>query len=82
VKGHVDEMVSAGIQAEQFDVQHVGQPRHWVPVSRVSCRECPADARPREPRTDLWVLVDVGRVVDFDEGEVANGKVHGDRHHG
>ena len=60
---NIDEMMRAGIQAEQFAVRHVRKPGERMPVARVAGGERPLDARPGQAVLDDGIFGDVIVVV-------------------
>ena len=63
----IDEVVKAGIQAEEFAINLMGNPRQRVPVSRMKSREGPSDIRPSQSSFHERVFRNVIRVVVTDE---------------
>src|SRR6476619_2159991 len=71
-------MMTAGGEAKQLDVEHVGEPGEGEPVGPVGRGKGPADAFGGETGTDVRVGGDVVRVVVVDEVVPKNGGVEGD----
>ena len=63
VKQHVDEMVRAGVEAEEFAVRHVREPGERMPVARVTGGERPFDSRPRQSFLHDGIFRDVILIV-------------------
>ena len=64
VKDEVEEMMAAGVEAPEVDVQHVGEPREWVPQGRVGCHEGPVRCGEAEAVPDVVILRHVLRIVE------------------
>jgi hypothetical protein len=67
VPENVDQMVRAGIQAEQLSIEHVRNRSEGMPVLGMHVRERPRDSVPAEPRSHVRVVVNVKRIVIVDE---------------
>ena len=63
-------MVESAVEAEKFEIQHVGQPRQREPVAGERVPEGPADAVQREPGPNVRIGGDVIGIVIVDEAEV------------
>ena len=55
VEEQADEVMPAGIQPEELDIQHVGNPRQRMPVARKAGLEGPGNVLPVEPVPDVKV---------------------------
>ena len=63
VKQHVDGMMGAGIEAEEFTIRHVRKPRERMPVAPMTGGEGPLDSSPRQTILDGAIFRHVGAVV-------------------
>ena len=63
----IGEVVTSGVESEQLDVFHVGQPRDRVPIGRIERGEGPRDAVFCQPVLDVLVGGDVHVVVVVQE---------------
>ena len=60
-------VVTHGVKAIQLDVQHVGEPRHRMPIVGMVTCECPDKVFEAEPGIHMDVSGDVIVVVKIDE---------------
>src|SRR5262245_13181142 len=60
-------MVTARIQSEELDVEHVREPRDGMPIRCVRRRQCPFCAGPGQTRPDHWVFRQILWIVPIDE---------------
>ena len=60
-------MMGPGIEPEQLAIQHVRQPGQRVPVPHVERGDATAHTRPCQAAGNVWILADVGTVVEADE---------------
>jgi hypothetical protein len=65
VNGHARQVVPAGVEAKQLDVELVREPRQRMPVGRMSRGQRPGQGRSVQAARDVTVLADVLRVVEF-----------------
>ena len=79
VEQHVDEMMRAGIGAEQFAIQHVREPGERMPVRRVETRERPAEAVPRQAGQHGMIFGDVFLVVEIHEAVMHDRQINHQR---
>jgi hypothetical protein len=82
VERGVHEVVGAGVEPEELDVEHVGEPRERVPVEGVEGRPGPEEPLPREALEDHRVLRHVHVVVVVEEGVAADLRVERQRGQG
>ncbi len=66
----IDEMHAARVDAEQVDVQHVGEPGQRMPVARINGCEGPLGAVDRQSGQNMPVFNNVHFVVEIDKIEV------------
>ena len=76
---HVGQVVAPGVIAEDFPVDHVGNPGQRDPVRAVRLAEGLRDGLPGKAVDDQRVLLDEERVVNIDE-LVAEGRAEDGRH--
>jgi len=79
VEGDVDHVRTAGVQAENLAIQHVGNPREGVPVVGLAINKGPFHTSPGEAGADGGIVVNVCVVVVGDELVVARGPINGER---
>src|SRR5438552_8832963 len=74
MKEKVDEMVRPWIEPEQLHVDHVREPRHWMPVSALSVQMAKrlANSVPGQAMLDEGVLGDVIGIVVVHESGLAD----------
>src|SRR5262249_23176529 len=60
----VNQQMATRERAEELAIDHMCDPRKWMPVLRVKTRKCPKDARERNTAIYHWVLLDVRSVID------------------
>src|SRR5262249_22385589 len=63
----VNEEMAGCERAEELAIDHMCDPRKWMPVLRVKSRKCPGEPRERNTAIYHWVLLDVRSVIDNDE---------------
>jgi hypothetical protein len=73
VNEEAGEVVVASIQAERFDVEHMGKPSQRVPIAEVRSLECPSNVLRAQPAQDIWILGDVEGVIEIYEAVVKYG---------
>lgn len=67
---HIGEMMpSWPLQAVELAVEHMRQPRQWMPVANMALRECPNDAVGRKALGHIGIFRHVGLIVECDEIE-------------
>ena len=76
VKHRARQMVRAGVEAEELDVEHVREPRQGMPVPGVSGGQRPRYGSSVQPARHCGVLADVLGVVEVHELVVPRGRVH------
>ena len=67
VKDDIGEMMSAGIEPKELAIEHVGNRRQRMPVSRVAVRERPNNSGQREAAGYDRVFIDVNVIVEINE---------------
>src|SRR5438552_12001073 len=55
------------VHAEELAVDHMCDPREWMPVCRVKSGERPSESRERNAAIHHWVLLDIRIVIESDE---------------
>src|ERR1039458_8962125 len=71
VKQHIDEMMSAGYEAEYLTISHVRKPRERMPVAHVEGGESPMNSTPSQAALDDPVLGHTFRIVENTETVLA-----------
>ncbi len=63
----VNEQMATCVHAEELAIDHMCDPREWMPVPRVKSGKRPGN--PAEGNTAIhhWVLLDISKVIDGDE---------------
>jgi len=67
VKKDIGEMMSAGIEPKELAIEHVGNRRQRMPVSRVAVRERPNNSGQREAAGYDRAFIDVNVIVEINE---------------
>jgi hypothetical protein len=80
VEKEADQVVRAGVQAEQRHVRHVREPGQRVPVRGVERREGPGRTGQRQAALDRRVLRDVHVIVERDEPVVPDPRIDEEGH--
>ena len=80
VQRQIHVMRSGGSFAEPFYVQHVRNPRQWMPVARVIRRECPHNSLPSQSGLHARILGHIVGIVVIDEARVNHRPVGKNRH--
>jgi hypothetical protein len=75
MKQDARQMMAAGRQPMELDIEHVRQPRQWMPETHVAVAECPPHALSGETRLHVGIVGHVDPVVDVDEVEARGGPV-------
>ncbi len=85
VENDVRGMMPAGIQTEKLNINHMGQPRHWMPIALMIRCQCPPNAIRCESGGDGGVCIHVIVVIKVNKRvvedirvyqQVENGKSH------
>src|ERR1700736_6730373 len=63
----VNEQMATCIHAEELAVDHMCDPREWMPVCLMKGGERPGESRERNAAIHHWVLLDVPIVIESDE---------------
>src|SRR6202795_4432347 len=63
----VNEQMATCVHAEELAVDHMCDPREWMPVCHVKSGERPSESRERNAAIHHWVLPDIRIVVERDE---------------
>src|ERR1700730_14195725 len=63
----VNEEMATCVHAEELAVDHMCDPREWMPVCDVKSGERPSESRERNAAIHHWVLPDIRIVVESDE---------------
>ena len=81
MKSQVGQVGRSGPQTVELAIEHVGEPREWMPVARDAGREGPGDALHCQAFLNDRVLGHVFGIVVGDEVMAADRRVHdqGDR---
>jgi hypothetical protein len=80
VQQHAGQVMSPGFQPEQLTVQHVGQPRHRMPVGGVATSQCPPGVCPGQPTGHVRVIQHIHIVIVVDEVMARRRPVKGQGH--
>ena len=75
VQQHVDQVMPAGVEAEQLDVQHVRKPGQRKPVRRLGGRERPLHAGRRHALAHVRIGGNVIGIVKIDEIEASDRQI-------
>jgi hypothetical protein len=68
VEKDVHQVVPAGIETEELDVQHVGKPCQGMPVvAAVGRRKSPHQIFKSQSFLNVWIFRDVGGIVEVDK---------------
>ena len=67
VKKNVHQVMPPRIQSQKLDIQHVGKPRHGMPIGRMAGGQCPFQAFHRKSRLDMGVFGYVQVIIVIDE---------------
>src|SRR5437762_11452624 len=63
----VNEQMATCVHAEELAVDHMCDPREWMPVCRVKSGERPSESRERNAAIHHWIFLDVRGVIETDE---------------
>src|SRR6266446_1720479 len=69
------------IHAEELAVDHMCDPRKWMPVCHVKSGERPCESRERNAAIHHWVLLDVLIVIESDELMADHLRINPKRHY-
>ena len=53
--------------AEELAIDHMCDPREWMPVPRVKGGKRPGESRERNTAIHHWIFLDIRRVIESDE---------------
>src|SRR5438270_13156776 len=67
MKQCVNEQMATRKHAEEPAVEHVCDPREWMPVSVIKSRECPGESIEGHAAIHHGVFRDVRRVIEMDK---------------
>src|SRR5438552_9758174 len=67
MKQCVNEQMATGEHAEEPAVDHMCNPREWMPISVIKSRECPRESIERHAAIHHGVFRDIRRVIEIDE---------------
>ena len=77
----VDQQMATRERAEELAIDHMCDPRKWMPVLRVKSRKRPGESRERNTAIYHWVLLDVRSVIDNYEAMPDHLRVDPKRHY-
>src|SRR5437899_2720412 len=63
----VNQQMATCIHAEELAVDHMCDPREWMPVPRVKSGKGPGESAEGNTAIHHWVLLDISKVIDGDE---------------
>ena len=63
----VNEQMATGEHAEEPAVDHMCDPREWMPISVIKSRECPGESIEGYTAIHHGVFRDIRRVIEIDE---------------
>jgi hypothetical protein len=80
MKQHIDQVVAARLHAEDFRIEHVGNPGQRKPAAGLKRRKGAPDSFGGYAGTDKGILDYMGRVIVDDERKIVNPPVYGKYH--
>src|SRR5215471_20669929 len=63
----VNEQMATRHRAEELAIDHMCNPREWMPVPRIKGGKRPGEARERNTAIHHWIVLDIRRVIESDE---------------
>src|SRR5438132_12963629 len=77
----VNEQMATSNRAEELAIDHMCDPREWMPVPRVKSGKRPGESPKRDTAIHHWVLRDIRKVIDRDEAMPDHLRVDPKRHY-
>src|SRR5258708_1773486 len=68
-------------RAEELAIDHMCDPRKWMPVPRVKSGKRPGEPLERHTAIHHWVLLDIRKVIDRDEATPYQLRIDPKRHY-
>src|SRR6266480_77285 len=77
----VNEQMATSNRAEELAIDHMCDPREWMPVRLVESGKRPGESPERNTAIHYWVLLDIRKVIDSDEAMADHLRVNPKRHY-
>ena len=77
----VNEQMATRNRAEELAIDHMCNPREWMPVPRIKGGERPGESRQRNTAVHHWIFLDIRGVIERDEAMPYQLRIDPKRHY-